>query len=295
MIDLRRELLLFDHIDVPLLEIDLEFLRESRRDDTDDYVASLEWLASRGVVRSVDDQVVDAVTPSQEDVRATMDARRRRLHEAWRPGDPDSDNLNRLRLLELDEEQRSLAVRDDYVRRVASIMGAASEDSIVLPIVERSAFKRVGSGMSRTDVLHVAVLGVPFPSESTPLEELLDFRADPEIRTDFLALHRWARSVAMDGVEATDLAEEIEYLISQFRRHMKTKRIEQSSSALEVVVTVGAQALENALKLRLADLAKLPFAVAKRTAALTAAELSAPGRELAYLAKAAEAAGHYTG
>jgi hypothetical protein len=132
---------------------------------------------------------------------------------------------------------------------------------------------------------------VPLPATDTPFEALIDFRSDPAVRADFLSLHRWAATIAQMRKSPSEISEEIEYLISQYQRHMLVHKIEAGVGVVENVVTVAAEALEDLVKLKWGAAAKLLFSFRKRKAAILKAELNAPGRELAYLVKALDTLG----
>lgn len=58
-----------------------------------------------------------------------------------------------------------------------------------------------------------------------------------------------------------------------------------NAGVLETVVTAGAEIIENLIRLKFGRLAQALFAIKHRRIALLEAERSAPGREVAYIAK----------
>ena len=138
----------------------------------------------------------------------------------------------------------------------------------------------------RQDVMDVVLASFPEPDEATPWEQIVEFRSDPDTRTQLLALRRWMSRVAQQDLSATEIADEIEWLVSEYQAHMRLHRMKITMGAVETVVTATAEALENVTKLRFGAVAKSVFFLKHRTIQLIEAERQAPGRELAYIIRA---------
>jgi len=174
----------------------------------------------------------------------------------------------------------------DHLSRLIAADISQSTDTLALPIMATPQGTSAGNPLSRSAVLRIAFDAIPFPCQDTPIESLIDFRNDPDVRADFLALHRWSANVAKINQSPQELKEEVEYLVAQYDKHMMVHGIEASSGFFETVITTSAEMLEDIVKLKWSDAVKLLFSFSKRNVGLLKAELGAPGRELAYFIKA---------
>src|SRR5207248_3213321 len=73
----------------------------------------------------------------------------------------------------------------------------------------------------KTTVLRIVLAGMPVPSDDTPWEQVFEFRADPMNRHSFLALRNWIAETARADLTPGEIAEKLEYLMSQYRRQMR--------------------------------------------------------------------------
>jgi len=139
------------------------------------------------------------------------------------------------------------------------------------------------------DVLQIVVKNIPEPSELTSLECILAFREDANSIAKRHALRRWARGLTRQGASAIEIVEELEWLTNEYECHMKLHDVKTRRGMVEMVVTTSAEIAENLVKLRWGKLAKLPFTLSHRKINLLEAEMTAPGREIAYVVQARKA------
>lgn len=126
----------------------------------------------------------------------------------------------------------------------------------------------------------------PYLDELTSLEQILDFRTDPDSRRTITSLRRWASNIVAANRSAAEIAQEIEYLLGEYQRYMKLHEMKITRGAWETVITTAAESIEHLLKLQFGKAAKSLFALSSRKIELLEAETKAPGREIAYLAHA---------
>jgi hypothetical protein len=148
-----------------------------------------------------------------------------------------------------------------------------------------------GRSAARTAVLNIVFDAFPEPDESTPWEQIVEFRSDPDTASQVLALRRWMSRVAQQGITATEISQEVDWLIHEYQAHMRLHRMKIATGALETIVTAAGEALENVAKLKFGALAKSVFSLKHRRIQLLEAERQAPGRELAYIVRAREVFG----
>lgn len=306
--DLRRELLLFDQLALPFLEETIEVWSDSEASsELNQRAAELEWLADKGIVvaPAVNQPKTGPLVNDYKDYISMQAEIHEQIHKmgqfaeydgniskvdgilkrakAYAAKTGDTDIINRtMQMSDQSDEHLSRVIAADLCQRTGTL---------AIPVLPTRIENPLSTGVSRVDALNIAIHSIPFPAKDVPLERLLDFRNDPDVKADFLALHKWATSTVTVRKNPTEILEEVEYLVSQYERHMKIHRIELGTGALETLVTIGAEALEDVVKLKWGSAAKLLFSLRKRNVGLLKAELSAPGKELAYLVKASSQLG----
>src|SRR5207237_290614 len=141
---------------------------------------------------------------------------------------------------------------------------------------------------SRKTVLSVVLSAMPLPDESTPWEAILDFRGDPEVRRSLQRLRRWMTKAEIQQKDPRVVELELADLLEAYSSHMRLHRIKTTKGRLEAVVTLAAEVVDALLRVGLGSASKALFSLANREIATLEAELTAPGREIAYIAKAEE-------
>jgi hypothetical protein len=137
-----------------------------------------------------------------------------------------------------------------------------------------------------TTVNSVIIKALPEPDDSTPFEQILEFKEDSSTKSKLLELRRWMSRLTHSSISPIEAAQELEWLLQQYEDHMRLHRLKVNRGMLETVVTMTGEIAENLIKLKLGNLARLPFLITERRIALLEAERSAPGREVAYIYKA---------
>ena len=299
--DLRRELLLFDRIALPFLEATIEQWATSGNPRWESNAADLEWLANRDIVFVPSEASLEAGEAAADyreylRIRASAAEDVRRLSEYLDlhgyDGHPAQFAALATRYYRetgydlFDYLDRTFRNSFDYLARSLAVEMSRDVSTSPLAIMSGDISDLASEELTRVDVLNIALAAIPLPAADSPLESVLEFRGNPDVRADYLALHRWASTAAASTDKPGAVFAEVEYLAEQYRRHMRVHRIEQSESAFETIVTSAAEVLEDLVKFKWGHAAKSLFALKKRKVALLKAETVAPGREVAYLVKA---------
>lgn len=137
--------------------------------------------------------------------------------------------------------------------------------------------------VSLGDVHSVVINVMPQPSETTPLESILDFRRDPEAKRKLLALRRWMAGMSRAHASPRELVDELQWLLSEYEMHMRVHKMKIRKGVVETIITGAAELAEDFVKIKWGKLAKIPFVLSARKIELLEAELRAPGREIAYV------------
>lgn len=140
----------------------------------------------------------------------------------------------------------------------------------------------------KAGVIQIVVNALPIPGDTTSWEQILEFRSDPDSFSKFLALRNWINEVARNQLTPLEVEQKLEYLMDQYRQHMRLHRMRTNAGVLETVVVSSAELLEDLVKIKWGKIAKGLFTFRQRKVALLEGELKSPGSEVAYIIKAQE-------
>lgn len=272
---LKQEALLVDRIAIPSL---LDGLYSNKIPDRhQDNIRELRWLFEQGLIFEVPNIYVASLTEvgevktqldRQEQLRQDLVQRRTQLKSIvdYRQVLP---NLTEYAVL----TARLAAV---YLRRKLNI------DAYAWDTVSPDQ----SSSVPMDTVLNITLKNLPMPDEHTPWEQIMEYRSDPDSTGKFLALRNWMRDTSKLNLSPREIEDKLEYLISEHERHMRIHRMKMQRSALETLVVTPAELLENLVKIKWSEAAKKMFSLKENHISLMEAELSSPGREIAYILKA---------
>jgi hypothetical protein len=137
------------------------------------------------------------------------------------------------------------------------------------------------------DVAHIVLSSVPVPRADAPWEQINEFRQDEDSRLRLFDLRSWMRKMTTQAATARELENEVEALLHNYERHMRVHKMKCDPGVLETIVTMAPTLVQNMLTLKFGEAAKALFTAKHRKIALLEAELTAPGKELAYISQAA--------
>jgi hypothetical protein len=229
------------------------------------------------------------------------------------------NNPEILHYLKLEKEQLSAlskqvltAVKSDELLDSQSLLSQASDVSNLLRFMMNTTVRTVSvelrelyqieaypllsddrlfsleSQSKKTSVIQLAVKSLPILDESVPWEQVIEYRSNPDSRSKFLALRHWMSEVARSELTPAEVEEKLEYLIDQYRKHMRLHRMKTNAGTLETVVTTGAEFLGDLVSFKWGKAAEALFSLRRRRVALLEGELTAPGNEVAYIVKVRE-------
>jgi hypothetical protein len=159
------------------------------------------------------------------------------------------------------------------------------EKQDALSLIPYYMFSKIPSAR-KSHVARIVINKLPMPSNTTAWEQIIDFKIDPKNQTTLLGLRRWIRKISSENLTEAEIAEELEWLLNEYESNMRLHKIKSNTDAVEVWVKTPLEILENLIRLKFSNLADPFFAITKRNVSLMAAELHAPGREVAYILKA---------
>ncbi len=179
--------------------------------------------------------------------------------------------------------------KDAIFLRVLSIAMDKNEDYTTVTTLPENNYTQELPNSRKRNVIQVVINNLPLPNITTPWEQIIDFRNDPENQRNLLALRRWINKTSSEDIRPAEVQEEIEWLINEFQEHMKYHKMKANTETLEVLVKAPLEIIENIVKVKFSKIPEPFFALKKRQLMLMDAEINAPGKELAYIIKSREA------
>jgi hypothetical protein len=140
-------------------------------------------------------------------------------------------------------------------------------------------------------VVRIALSEFPLPDESTPWQNIQDFRRDKGARSQFSRLKQWINRTGKAGLKEYEVADELRELLYEYEYGMKLHKMKAQRGILEVVVTTTAEVAENLLRFKVSNAAKAIFAIKDYKLKLLEEEKATVGREIAYIVSARTAFG----
>jgi len=141
---------------------------------------------------------------------------------------------------------------------------------------------------ARSAAIKFTLNALPTPDETVSLEQIVEFRSDPDSTSKFLALRNWINEIGRTGMCEIEIEQKLEFLLDDYAKHMQLHRMKISSGKLETILTTTAEVIGNLATFNLGKATKAVFEYKKQKVALLEGERTSPGREIAYLFKAKE-------
>jgi len=123
-----------------------------------------------------------------------------------------------------------------------------------------------------------------FPCPSIPITRLVELRDDLEMVRRRHAFRLWLRKMAQNK-KPNEILEEFQELLYQYEEYMNLQRIKYNVGQAQLIFTTIAEIGENLVRLKFSKVVRIIFEIKKQDIKLTEAELSAPGREISFIAK----------
>lgn len=275
-------------------------------------IADLNWLLENGILieRNVTDKI-KIENPEYENLMAVSETHVKQVVNSLFDIDLDEllnsknktdykkllrnkiDSLTKLtkedlkKKAEIEEFKESVILAQMHLTRMKCIEIRELENLDALPILPIKISENKDA-VDKNDVFEIVVNSLPIPNDSTPWEQILEFRANPDSYSKFLALRNWINETARGQLSPIEIEQKLEYLLDQYRQHMNLHKIKTNAGLLETIVVTGGEVLGNLITFQWGKSAKALFALKSRKIALLEGELTSPGNEVAYIIKAQE-------
>jgi hypothetical protein len=285
---IKQEALLFDRIAALRFSSTVSMMRELVHPRMDDYFDTLEWLFNEGIIFEPEQIALDEDASANHDYKQFLTlpqeyaASIRNLADEVEQGivEPEGE------LIPVDVSPLFLALQHNV--RLHSVLLRDKKGIDAYPIIHRNLQSTENPQATKGDIIQIALNSLPIPDESTPWEQVIEYRSDPDSQSKFLALRHWMSEVARAELTPAEVEEKLEYLIDQYQQHMKLHRMKTNVGALETIVTTSLEVISDLLTIKWNKAAEALFSLKRRQVALLEGELTAPGSEVAYIVKARE-------
>jgi hypothetical protein len=127
---------------------------------------------------------------------------------------------------------------------------------------------------------------MPVVDDLTPWENIAEFKNNVDNKGKFAGLSMWMNNTAKSGASISVIKDELDYLLYQYRKSLELHKIKYHSGTLQRIVVGTAELIENAARLKFSNIAKGLFSVHQERVDLLQTELTAPGKEIAYIYQA---------
>ncbi len=122
----------------------------------------------------------------------------------------------------------------------------------------------------------------------TPWESIFEFKSNPDNVGKFYMLKTWINKTTKSNLSVSEVKDELESLLYQYRKSLEQHNIKYKSGILQSLILGTSELLENAFWLKFSKIAKGLFSAQKEKADLLSLELSATGKDLAYIYEASK-------
>lgn len=298
--NLKQQALLFDQIGIYKLDSFYKTLEESRDlfkilgpdipIKAQSIITELQWLQQAGLVFEVrsEDELQSEIMRDfpQKSTAHNFESAKRLLSNVIEIQISDLKRAeNETRRVELIKEQHFKTIR------LLSIIMEITREATVVTTFPHTEYTREIPNSNKNDVAQIVIKNLPLPNNETPWEQLIDYRNDVKTQKLLLLLRRWINRISTQNLSSLEIEDEIEFLINEFQEHMKFHKMRANTETIEVIVNSASDVLGNLLTLKFSKIFEPVFAIKKRQLLLMEAELSAPGKEMAYVIKSREAFG----
>ncbi|WP_417198084.1 hypothetical protein [Bizionia sp.] len=189
-------------------------------------------------------------------------------------------------------ESEMLKIMDEYEESVNSLENEATKIAAfflnrfavddAFPLLETYNTIAIRNSV-KTNVLEVVLNKLPIPNEDVSNEQIIEFRSDPDSRAKFNALRVWMQDISRKDYSHKEINERIEHLVYEYETHLRLHKLKFGHGSMRVFVTSALEVLENLATLKLSKVVDSIYSLQTKEINLLEAQLTAPGKEVAYI------------
>lgn len=263
--ELKQTILLFDKAGIPQLNAIYDALkRTNSREDLRYLISEFELLEEKGYV-------FNAWLPSPVTLNKNID---------FKKFSQEFDMLSKLI-----QQKNDIQLSYEAAARFCALSLNNQEnrpDFVSVPLIKRLTIPSEDK-ITQSDALRIIIENIPIPNDTTPWENIFEFKSNPDNIGKFAGLKSWINKITKSDLSIAEIQDELEFKLYQYRKSLEAHNIKYKSGILQSLVVGTGELLENAARLKFSKIAKGLFSAQQEKADLLSLELSAPGNELAYI------------
>lgn len=305
---IKREALIFHRIAVPFLS---HFLRVFEHTGTiqEEFLDEINWLIEAGILYEPKSQLAHESLTANEEYQSYAKIESRlisQLEEFKEQG--RLYNLFRL----VNHADKGLPVPEDFGTelndilfhiltttearsRLIALQLRELEQLDAFPVLHPEINLLPEPEADETEVVQIVINALPVPDDSTPWEQIRNYRREPESISKFLALRNWMGDVSRGAYTRNEAEVKLELLLNDYQEHMEQFKLITRFNTIKAIFKVEAGLFTGgwltgvgAIPGMIGMIATPLFYIMQRQVALLQEERKAPGREVAYIVKARE-------
>jgi hypothetical protein len=165
-----------------------------------------------------------------------------------------------------------------YLARIASI-DYCNSGTEAYPVVYSNLAPLETNQAKKEQVIQIIFEALPVPDDSTPWDDILYYRSDPDSQRKFSDMRLWMNKFARGQISLAEAKDEIEHLINEYENHLRVYKLKTRNIALGIILSLGAAAWDE----KVGPIATGIAAYLIGKVALLESESKATGREVAYI------------
>lgn len=194
----------------------------------------------------------------------------------------NSDILIPLRMTgKVPDQLESMSHADKIIRHISSQL--VLNDA---PVTAHIPEQLLASSTKYQPCVELTLNNVPLPPDNMPWQDFVQFRNEEENISLLRDLRIWLHKQATTEVHPRVIQEELESLLEKYRKYMALQHKKYGNGVISTIMVAASEAATSLASLKPSDALKAIFGVKSRSIALAESELSAPGREISYIARA---------
>ena len=154
------------------------------------------------------------------------------------------------------------------------------------PVVAHANPRNLSTNNQVDNALEITIKNIPMPPENIPWDDLIQFRKEEENIAKLRALRLWLQQRSSSEQTPREMQEELEHLLYEYKKYMVIQHKKFGQGVISALISSTPEVVANIATLNLGNAVKAIFDIKGRHINLSEAELTAPGREVSYIAKA---------
>lgn len=154
-----------------------------------------------------------------------------------------------------------------------------------VPSIDMTYIKNIENTFKskKSNLVTLVIQKMPIFDNLTPWENIVEFKSNTDNIGKFAGLKVWMNKAISSGASISEIKDELDYLLHRHRKSLELHKIKYHSGTLQRIVVGTAELIENGARLKFSNIAKGLFSAHQEKVDLLQAELTAPGKEIAYI------------